>query len=155
MVRGQKASAPEKPFFLYVAFGAAHWPHQAPTAYIEKYRGRFDAGWDVVREEWYERQKELGIIPPDTELAPRNPGVPAWDELTPDEKTLALRLQEAFAGFLDHTDAQIGRLVDYLEQIGQLDNTLFVLMSDNGASQEGGPLGMVDYSRYFNGRPER
>ncbi|MDQ8730461.1 arylsulfatase [Bradyrhizobium sp. LHD-71] len=154
MVRSQKVSVPEKPFFLYLAFGATHAPHQAPKDYIARYRGRFDAGWDVVRKEWYERQKQLGIIPKDTELAPRNPGVKAWSELSPDEKTLALRLQEAFAGFLEHTDAQIGRLIDYLSASGELDNTLFLLMSDNGASQEGGPAGMVDYSRYFNGRPE-
>ena len=155
MVHTQKASVPEKPFFLYVAFGATHAPHQAPKQYIDKYRGKFDAGWDVVRKEWYERQKQLGIIPQDTELAPRNPGVKPWIDLTPDEQKLALRLQEAFAGFLEHTDAQIGRLIDYLETSGELDNTLFLLMSDNGASQEGGPLGMVDYSRYFNGRPEK
>jgi arylsulfatase A-like enzyme len=154
MVHAQKAAVPEKPFFLYVAFGATHAPHQAPKKYIDKYRGKFDAGWDVVRKEWYERQKQLGIIPPDTDLAPRNPGVQAWIELTPDERTLALRLQEAFAGFLEHTDAQIGRLMDDLAARGELDNTLFLLMSDNGASQEGGASGMVDYSRYFNGRPE-
>ena len=115
MVHSQKASVPEKPFFLYLAFGATHAPHQAPKEYLDKYRGKFDAGWDVVRKEWYERQKQLGIIPPDTELAPRNPGVKAWIELTADEQTLALRLQEAFAGFLEHTDAQIGRLIDYLD----------------------------------------
>jgi arylsulfatase A-like enzyme len=155
MVHTQKASVPEKPFFLYVAFGATHAPHQAPKQYLDKYRGKFDAGWDVVRKEWYEQQKQLGIIPPETELAPRNPGVKAWIELTPDERKLAVRLQEAFAGFLEHTDAQIGRLMDYLKAHGELDNTLFLLMSDNGASQEGGPLGMVDYSRYFNGRPEK
>lgn len=154
MVHSQKAAVPEKPFFLYLAFGATHAPHQAPPKYLEKYRGKFDAGWDVVREQWYERQKQLGIIPSDTELAPRNPGVKPWNDLSADEKTLALRLQEAFAGFLDHTDEQIGRLIDYLAGNGELDNTLFVLMSDNGASQEGGPLGMVDYSRFFNGRPE-
>jgi len=154
MVHAQKAAVPEKPFFLYVAFGATHAPHQAPKEYLDKYRGKFDAGWDAIRQQWYERQKELGIIPPDTELAPRNPGVKPWIALTADEQRLALRLQEAFAGFLEHTDAQIGRLVDYLKDSGELDNTLFLLMSDNGASQEGGPLGMVDYSRYFNGRPE-
>lgn len=154
IVHSQKAAVPEKPFFLYLAFGATHAPHQAPPKYLEKYRGKFDAGWDVVREQWYERQKQLGIIPPDTELAPRNPGVKPWSDLSADERTLALRLQEAFAGFLDHTDEQIGRLIDYLAGNGELNNTLFVLMSDNGASQEGGPLGMVDYSRFFNGRPE-
>ncbi|MBA1904703.1 arylsulfatase, partial [Escherichia coli] len=88
--------------------------HQAPKPYIDKYRGKFDAGWDVVRQQWYQRQKQLGIIPEDTELAPRNPGVKPWAELSPDEQRLALRLQEAFAGFLEHTDAQIGRLMDHL-----------------------------------------
>ncbi len=154
MVRAQKNSVAAKPFFLYLAFGATHAPHQAPKEYLEKYRGKFDAGWDVVRQQWYERQQQLGIIPPGTKLAPRNPGVEPWDDLSDDEKTLALRLQEAFAGFLEHTDAQIGRLIDYLTETNQLDNTLFLLMSDNGASQEGGARGMVDYSRYFNGRPE-
>jgi arylsulfatase A-like enzyme len=154
MVKTQKAAVAEKPFFLYVAFGATHAPHQAPKKYIDKYRGKFDAGWDVVRQQWYERQIKLGIIPDGTELAPRNPGVKAWTELSPDEQTLALRLQEAFAGFLEHTDEQIGRLIDFLSDSGELDNTVFVLMSDNGASQEGGPRGMVNYSRYFNGRPE-
>ena len=154
MVRTQKAALPEKPFLLYLCLGATHAPHQAPKPYIDKYRGHFDAGWDVVRQQWYERQLQLGIIPPGTELAPRNPGVKPWVELSDDEKTLALRLQEAFAGFLEHTDAQIGRLVENLRAQGVLDNTLLLLMSDNGASQEGGPQGMVDYSRYFNGRPE-
>jgi arylsulfatase len=155
MVRSQKSAIPEKPFFLYLAFGATHAPHQAPRHYIDKYRGRFDAGWDAIRECWYGRQLSLGIIPSGTQLAPRNPGVKAWDELSADEKTLSLRLQEAFAGFLEHTDEQIGRLITFLGTIGELDNTLVLLTSDNGASQEGGPLGMVDYSRYFNGRPER
>ncbi|WP_298281282.1 arylsulfatase [uncultured Bradyrhizobium sp.] len=154
VVKSQKAAVADKPFFLYVAFGATHAPHQAPKPYIDKYRGKFDAGWDVVRQQWYQRQKQLGIIPEDTELAPRNPGVKPWAELSPDEQRLALRLQEAFAGFLEHTDAQIGRLMDHLRETGELDNTLFILTSDNGASQEGGPRGMVNYSRYFNGRLE-
>jgi arylsulfatase len=154
MVRSQKSAIPEKPFFLYLAFGATHAPHQAPKAYVDKYRGRFDAGWDAIRLEWYERQKQLGIIPPNTELAPRNPGVEPWDKLGETQQKLALKLQEAFAAFLDHTDAQIGRLVDFLAEIGELDNTLILLMSDNGASQEGGPLGVIDTFKYFNGIPE-
>ena len=154
MIRSQKSAVPEKPFFLYLCFGATHAPHQAPKSYIDKYKGKFDAGWDVVRQQWFERQKRLGIIPADTELVPRNPGVKAWEALSADEKTLALRLQEAFAGFLEHTDAQIGRLMTFLEEIGQAENTLVLLMSDNGASQEGGPQGMVDYSRYFIGFTE-
>ncbi len=154
MIRSQKSAIPEKPFFTYLCFGATHAPHQAPKSYLEKYRGKFDAGWDVVRQQWYERQKMLGIIPDNTELVPRNPGVKAWENLSADQKLLACRLQEAYACFLEHTDAQIGRLLAFLEEIGEADNTLVLLMSDNGASQEGGPQGMVDYSRYFNGYTE-
>jgi arylsulfatase A-like enzyme len=154
MVRSQKSAIPEKPFFLYLAFGATHAPHQAPQAYVDKYKGRFDAGWDAVRQQWYERQKRLGVIPQNTELAPRNPGVEPWDKLSATQQNLALKLQEAFAAFLDHTDAQIGRLVNFLGEIGELDNTLILLMSDNGASQEGGPLGVIDTFKYFNGIPE-
>lgn len=153
-VRDQVSLVPERPFFLYLAFGATHSPHQAPREYVEKYRGRFDAGWDVVRKEWFERQKELGMIPQSTELAPLNPGVKPWDELSENEKLFACRLQEAFAAQLDHTDAQIGRVVTFLEEIGQLDNTLFMVLSDNGASQEGGPQGVFDEMRWFNGMPE-
>jgi arylsulfatase len=154
MLRSQKSAVPEKPFFLYLAFGATHAPHQAPTEYVEKYRRRFDAGWDEVRRAWFERQLELGIIPGGTQLAPRNPGVDPWDELPEIQQKLALRLQEAFAAFLDHTDAQIGRLIGFLKDIGEFDNTLILLMSDNGASQEGGPLGVIDTFKYFNGIPE-
>ena len=153
-VRDQKSVVPEKPFFLYLAFGATHSPHQAPPEYLAKYRGRFDAGWDAIREQWFERQKAMGIVPADTQLAPRNPGVKPWTELSDGERTLALRLQEAFAAFLDHTDHHIGRLVTFLESIGELDNTLILLMSDNGASQEGGAIGVIDAMRYFNNMPE-
>ena len=153
-IRDQKSLVPEKPFFLYCCFGATHAPHQAPKEYIDKYKGRFDEGWDKTREKWLTRQKEMGVVPPDTELAPLNPGVKPWDELTDGEKKLGLRLQEAFAGFLDHTDHHIGRLVDFLESIGELDNTLLVVMSDNGASQEGGPIGVMDTMKFFNGFPE-
>jgi arylsulfatase A-like enzyme len=149
-VRDQTSLVPERPFFLYLAFGAMHAPHQAPQAYLDKYRGRFDAGWDVAREAWFARQKAMGVIPADTQLAPRNPGVEAWDSLNDKQQRFAARLQEAFAAMLDHTDDQIGRLAAYLEEIGRLDDTLFLLVSDNGASQEGGPLGVLDEMKYFN-----
>ncbi|NRA04535.1 MAG: arylsulfatase [Myxococcales bacterium] len=154
MIRDQKSLRPEQPFFLYCGFGATHAPHQAPPEYLAKYRGRFDAGWDASREATFAHQQELGIVPPGTELAPRNPGVKPWDELSDDERAFAARLQEAFAAFLDHTDAQIGRLIEFLRELGQLDNTLLILLSDNGASQEGGPTGVFDEFRYFNGIPE-
>ena len=121
--RHRSRSAPTGPFFTYLAFGAMHAPHQAPAAYLEKYRGRFDDGWDVARDQWFARQMEMGLLPPDTQLAPRNPGVEPWDTLPENQRRLAARLQEAFAAFLEHTDAQIGRLVDALERLGQLDNT--------------------------------
>ena len=144
-------AGPDRPFFAYVPFGATHAPHQAPQAYLDKYRGRFDEGWDVVRRRWYERQLELGVIPAGTELAPRNPGVDAWDDLPQNQRRLACRLQEAFAAFLDHTDDQIGRLVDGLRDMGQLDNTILVVLADNGASQEGGPFGVMHEMKFFNG----
>ena len=153
-IRESKSVRPDKPFFTYLAWGATHSPHQAPDDYLAKYRGRFDEGWDAVRQQWYETQLELGVIPEGTELAPRNRGVRAWDELDDTERAVAARLQEAFAAFLDHTDAQIGRLVDYLESIGELDNTLLIVTSDNGASQEGFATGVVDELRFFNGFPE-
>ena len=142
---------PDRPYFMYLAFGATHAPHQAPPAYLEKYRGRFDDGWDVARAEWFERQLQLGVLPPGTQLAPRNPGVEAWDDLPESHRLLAARLQEAFAAFLDHADAQIGRLLEGLERLGRLDNTLIFLQSDNGASQEGGPFGVLHEMKFFNG----
>ena len=153
-LRDHQSIYPEQPFFLYFATGATHAPHQAPQQYLDKYRGRFDAGWDEVRQEWYARQQELGIIPEGTALAPRNRGVEAWDKMSPNAQRFALALQEAFAAFLDHTDAQIGRLIDYLDTSGQLDNTIVLLMADNGASQEGGPQGAADEPRFFMQRPE-
>jgi arylsulfatase A-like enzyme len=141
---------PDRPFFTYLAFGAMHAPHQAPAAYLDRYRGRFDDGWDVARDKWFARQLEMGLLPGDTRLAPRNPGVEAWDTLPENQRRLAARLQEAFAAFLEHTDAQIGRLVAALERLGRLDDTLVVLLSDNGASQEGGPFGVLHEMKYFN-----
>jgi arylsulfatase A-like enzyme len=151
MVSDSKGVRPDRPFFAYLPFGATHAPHQAPARYLEKYRGRFDEGWDIVRQRWYERQLELGVIPEGTELAPRNPGVEAWDTLPENQRKLACRLQEAFAAFLDHTDDQIGRLVDGLRDMDQFDNTIFVVLADNGASQEGGPFGVMHEMKFFNG----
>ncbi len=151
MVRDLTSLAPERPFFLYLAFGAMHSPHQAPAAWLQKYRGRFDAGWDVAREAWFARQKAMGIVPADTKLAPHNPGVKPWSELSVNQQRFAARLQEAFAAMLDHTDHQIGRLIEFLKSIDRWDNTLFVLLSDNGASQEGGQAGVLDEMKWFNG----
>ncbi len=153
MIANQQSGIPEKPFFLYLAFGATHSAHQAPDEYLEKYRGKFDQGWDQEREKWFARQKELGIVPPEAELAPRNPGVNPWDSLSEEEQRVSARLQEAFAAMLDHTDAQIGRLLDFLESIEIMDNTLIILLSDNGASQEGGPHGTVNETRTYNQIP--
>jgi arylsulfatase A-like enzyme len=150
MIADSKGVRPDRPFFTYLAFGATHAPHQAPPEYMAKYKGRFDEGWDVIRERVFQRQLERGIIPEGTQLAPRNPGVDAWDTLPDNQRRLAARLQEAFAAFLDHTDVQIGRLVEGLRQMGQLDNTILMVMADNGASQEGGPFGVMHEMKFFN-----
>jgi arylsulfatase len=149
-IHDTKSIRPDRPFFTYLAFGAMHAPHQAPASYLERYRGRFDDGWDAARDRWFARQQELGLLPADTRLAPRNPGVEPWAGLPENQQRLAARLQEAFAAFLEHTDAQIGRLVAALETLGEMDNTLVLLMSDNGASQEGGPFGVLHEMKYFN-----
>ncbi|MGY0064358.1 arylsulfatase [Streptomyces sp. LZ34] len=153
-VRDQTSVTPDKPFFLYLAFGAAHAPHQAPQDYLEKYRGRFDHGWDAERATRHARQIERGILPPGTQLAPHNPGVVPFDELSDDEKKLSVRLQEAYAAMVDHTDHQIGRLTEFLEQIGQMENTITILLSDNGASQEGGQKGSLNPTAFQNGIAE-
>ena len=150
-VRDQVSASADKPFFTYIAFGAAHCPHQAPPAFLEKYRGAYDEGWDVIRERRYRRQLELGIIPADTTLAPRNETVVPWQSLSADEKAVSARLQEAFAAMVDHTDHELGRFVDYLKDIGRYDNTVFIVMADNGASQEGGPGGSTNIVAYENG----
>ena len=155
MVGDLKGVRPDRPFFAYVPFGATHAPHQAPQEYLEKYRGKFDEGWDIVRDQWHQNQLKLGIIPEGTKLAPRNPGVDAWKDLPDAQKKLAARLQEAFAAFLDHTDDQIGRIINGLRDIGQLDNTIVILLSDNGASQEGGPFGVMHEMKFFNGILEK
>jgi arylsulfatase len=149
-IHDTKSIRPDRPFFAYFAFGATHAPHQAPASYLDKHRGRYDEGWDVARARWFTRQQELGLLAPTTELAPRNEGVEPWDSLPESHQRLASRLQEAYAAFLEHTDAQIGRLMDELRVLGELDNTLVLLMSDNGASQEGGPFGILHEMKYFN-----
>ncbi|NBU37819.1 MAG: arylsulfatase, partial [Actinobacteria bacterium] len=127
IIADYKGVRPDRPFLGYVAFGATHAPHQAPPEYMAKYKGKYDEGWDVIRERWFKKQIATGVIPADTVLAPHNPGVKPWDDLTDNEKALACRMQEAFAAFLDHTDKQIGRLVEGLRRLGQLDNTVLVL----------------------------
>jgi arylsulfatase A-like enzyme len=145
---------PDRPFFLYLAFGATHAPHQSPPRYLARWRGRFGEGYDVIRQRWYERQLDLGIIPPGTILAPPNPGVPAWSGLTPNQRAFSARLQEAFAAMLEHTDEQIGVLTSFLAARGLLDNTLLLVLSDNGASREGGPFGVMDEFSFFNAMQE-
>jgi arylsulfatase A-like enzyme len=148
------ADAPEIPWLLWLAPGACHAPHQAPKAIIESYDKVFEGGWDVERERRLARQKALGIVPPDTRLPPRNDGVAAWDELPKDARKVATRLQSAFAGMLDHTDRELARLVAFLEETGVRDDTLILVLSDNGASQEGGPHGFVNAMGPYNMKPE-
>jgi arylsulfatase len=146
-----RTNRPDDPFFGYLALGACHAPHQAPPEYLARSRGAFDHGWDAERERVLARQLELSLVPPGTTLSERNPGVRAWDELADDERRFAARLQEAFAGFMEHTDAQLGRLLDHLRSEGVLDDTVVILMSDNGASGEGGDHGTINEYRYFLG----
>ena len=128
------------PWLTWLALGACHAPHQAPVDLIKKYDAMFADGWDVEREQRLARQKALGIVPPDTRLPPRNDGVKAWDEHSADERRVFTRLQAAFAGMLDHADQHLARLIGFLETAGMRDDTLILVLSDNGASQEGGPL---------------
>ena len=151
----QQALQPEKPFFIYFATGATHAPHHAPKEWIDKYKGKFDGGWDKIREETIARQKKLGIIPENTELAPRPDDIKAWEALSPDEQKLFARQMEVYAGFAAHTDHEIGRLVDAVEALGELDNTIIIYIAgDNGASAEGQMNGMFNEMTYFNGVPE-
>ncbi|TMK55338.1 MAG: arylsulfatase, partial [Actinobacteria bacterium] len=133
-----------RPFFLYLAFGACHDPHHVPEEFIARYAGAFDDGWDVERDRVLARQKEMGVVPASTKLPPANPGVRAWNELDADERRLFARMQEVFAGFLSHTDHHLGRVVDFLTTHGLLDDTLLILLSDNGASMEGGAVGSTN-----------
>ena len=143
----------EKPFFLYLAYGACHAPHQAPREFIDAYRGRFDAGWDEWRAATHQRQLDMGILPPGTELSERPEWIQEWASLTDDEKRAYARLMEVYAGFLTHTDLHLGRLLDHLDATGDLDNTIVVVLSDNGASPEGGPNGAFNSIRWYNQQP--
>jgi len=172
-IKDAKVIAPEKPFFLYYAPGACHAPHHVPREWADRFSGRFDMGYEAIREQTLARQKQLGILPPDTELPPINPiGTPEtrtgpggepfpaldytrpWDSLTEQERRLFSRMAEVYAGFLAHTDHHIGRLLDYLEETDQRDNTLVIVVSDNGASGEGGPNGSVNENKMANGIPD-
>lgn len=141
---------PARPFFLYWATGAAHAPHHAPQVWLDRYKGKFDMGWDKAREQILKNQKALGIIPQQTQLASRPNGMPAWDSLSNDAQKLYARQMEAFAAALSHADAQFGRMLDVLEQQGELDNTMVIIVSDNGASAEGGPDGLFNEANVIN-----
>jgi arylsulfatase len=170
-IRDAKAIAPDKPFFLYYCPGACHAPHHVPNEWADKYKGKFDMGYEAYRELVFERQKKIGVVTDKAELSSINPyadeksadgtkGWPVadtvrpWDSLSDDEKRLFCRMAEVYAGFLTHADNEIGRLLDHLDETGELDNTLIVLVSDNGASGEGGPNGSVNENKYFNGLPD-
>ena len=153
-ITGLKAVAPSRPFFTYLAFGATHSPHHAPAHHIEAYRGVFDDGWDAIRAETLEAQKALGIVPEGTVLPGLNPGVDAWDDLSDDQRRLFARQMEVYAAMVTHTDEQIGRLLDFLDRSGLRDDTLVMVLSDNGASAEGARQGRLDSFGYVNGVPE-
>ena len=169
-IQDSKAIAPDKPFLLYFCPGACHAPHHAPKEWADRYKGKFDMGYEAYRELVFQRQRQRGILPDGAELSPINPyidettpdgqgwpeidTVRPWDSLSEDEKRLFRRMAEVYAGFLSHADDQIGRLLDHLEELGELDNTLIVLVSDNGASGEGGPNGSVNENRFFNDIPD-
>jgi len=151
-VSAQQALTPDKPFYMYFATGATHAPHHVPPEWIAKYKGQFAMGWDRLREETFARQKEMGVIPVDTKLTPRPKEIPAWDDMSADQKRLFERQMETFAGFAEHTDYEVGRLVAQLEAIGELDNTIFYyIVGDNGSSAEGGPEGTYNEMMALNG----
>ncbi len=170
-IRDAKVVEPDKPFFMYLSLDAAHAPHHVYKEWADKYKGRFDEGYEEIRASILARQKELGLLPDDTELSPINPhGEPAvtgpdgqpwplldtvqpWDTLSDDDKRLFARMAEVFAGYVSYSDDQLGRVIDFLEESGQLDNTIIVAVSDNGASGEGGPNGTFNEWRFFNGLP--
>lgn len=149
-----KQADPSKPFFMYFCPGACHAPHHVPKDWADRYKGKFDEGWEKYRERTFARQKQMGLLPPNAELSRHDPDVKPWDACTPDEKKLYARMMEVFAGFLSHTDHHIGRVIDFLKSVGELDNTLIMVISDNGASPEGGPSGSVNENLFFNNVPE-
>ena len=164
MIKDQKAGNPSKPWYMWFCPGANHAPHHAPQEYIDKYKGKFDDGYEAYREWVLPRMIAKGLLPKDTQLTPMNP-LPAdismapdmvrpWNTLSADEKKLFSRLMEVYAGFSEYTDAQVGRIIDYLEATGQLDNTIVLYGADNGASGEGTPNGSVNENKFFNGYPD-
>jgi arylsulfatase len=146
--------APDKPFFLYFCTGAMHAPHHVPKEWADQYKGMFDDGWEAYREKTFTRQKELGIAPEDAELSRHDPDVKPWNTCSDEEKKLYSRMMEVFAGFLTHTDHHIGRLIEFLKNTGELENTLVMVISDNGASAEGGPNGSINENKFFNNVPD-
>jgi arylsulfatase A-like enzyme len=152
MVRDQKSVAPVKPFFMNLALGACHAPHQVHERYIEKYLDRFADGYDVVRQRRLERQIKMGVVPAGTTLTDRHRSVKPWADLDEDRRTTFVRLQAAYAGMLDHADEQLSRLVGFLESVGQMENTLVFVLSDNGASQEGSRQRRSEPGRHGPGR---
>ncbi len=170
MIADGKQVAPDKPFFLYLTPGASHAPHHVAKEWVDKYKGVFDMGYEQYAVDALERMKDMGLVPDDTELAPINSMADAtnadgaawpetdhvlpWDGLDDDSKTVFSRMAEVFAGFISYTDHELGRLLDYLEELGELDNTIFIVTSDNGASGEGSPVGSVNESLFFNGIPD-
>jgi len=155
MMRASKAVAPQRPFFVYFSTGATHAPHQVPEDWIDKFKGQFDDGWDAYREKTFARQKKLGVIPQNTKLTPRPDSLPAWDSLPEDERKIYARMMEVFAAFTAHTDHEVGRVVDAIDEMGELDNTLIIYMAgDNGSSAEGGLNGLLNEMTFFNAIPE-
>jgi arylsulfatase len=154
-IRMQKAVAQDRPFFCYYAPGATHAPHHPKKEWVEKYRGKFDAGWDAVREQTLARQKALGVVPPDTKLVPLAPGIPKWDTLSAEQKRVYARMMEVYAGFLEQTDHNVGRVLAAVEELGQADNTVVIyIVGDNGASAEGSAQGLLNEMTFFNGVKE-
>jgi arylsulfatase len=149
-----KQVAPHKPFYLHFCTGAGHAPHHVAKEWADRYEGQFDDGWDAYRERVFARQQELGILPRGAELSRHDPDVPEWKSLAPEARRLAARMMEVYAGFLSHTDHHIGRLISFLRDTGELDNTLIMVVSDNGASAEGGPTGTTNELQFFNNAPE-
>jgi arylsulfatase len=155
MIKDAHVAAPGKPFLLYYATGAGHAPHHVELEWVEPYRGRFDQGWDAYRADVFDRQLAAGVVPAHARLSARDPDVPAWDGLDAGAQRMFARQMEVYAGFLSQTDHHVGRVLDFLDRIGELDNTIVVALSDNGASAEGGPAGTFNESLFFNFVPER
>ncbi|WP_435007569.1 arylsulfatase [Tundrisphaera lichenicola] len=154
-IKMQKAVAQDRPFFCYYAPGATHAPHHPKKEWVEKYKGKFDAGWDAIREQTLARQKKLGVVPPDTKLVPLAPGIPAWDTLSAEQKKVYARMMEVYAGYLEQTDHNVGRVLRAIDDVGQTDNTIVVyIVGDNGASAEGSPQGLLNEMTFFNGVKE-